>query len=44
MPPSEAFHYDDDMTVEAVRYVQAKAEKFMKSGNWKVMEGRKIAK
>jgi hypothetical protein len=43
-PPPEAFGYDDDVTEEAVRYVQAKADKSMKNGNWKVIEGHKIAK
>jgi hypothetical protein len=42
--PPEAFSCDDDVTEEAVRYVQAKAETSMKSGNWKVIEEHKIAK
>jgi hypothetical protein len=43
-PPLEAFSYGDDVTEEAVRYVQAKAETSMKGGNWKVIEGHKTAK
>ena len=38
-PLPEAFN--DDVTEEALRYVQAKAEESMKSGNWKVIAGHK---
>ena len=43
-PSPEAFDYDRDVTPEAVKYLQSKADAAMKTGNWKVVEGNKLAK
>ena len=38
-PSPSAFAYDDDVTEEAVKYIQKEAEKAMEKGKWKVVEG-----
>ena len=43
-PPPEAFDYDSDVTPEAVKYLQDKANAAMKNGKWKVVVGNKFAK
>jgi hypothetical protein len=43
-PCKQAFDYDDDVTVEAIKHIRQKAEKAIGTGKWKLVSGNVAAK